>query len=290
MENNQNKIKISVALCTCNGEKYLSEQLHSIVNQTVKVDEIIICDDNSKDDTIKIIKYFQSKYQSLIKLYVNHKPLYTVNNFEKAVNLTTGNYIFLSDQDDIWMPNKVEVTLNFFKKNNEALLLFTNANLINKDSDMLGETLWLKYGFNVLVQNRWNNFKNQIIDLIQNKNYVTGATVCMDKRLKSYIYPVNLPKNIWHDCYFSLIAAKHKGLRFLDECLVHYRIHEDQQVGLDKKNDFTNSKMISIERYRQILQPQFKEFMVYFDSKYFPSKNKRKLLVLIKKIWCYVRY
>jgi glycosyltransferase involved in cell wall biosynthesis len=100
-------VNISVAICTYNGEKFLKQQLDSILLQTVCVNEIIICDDISTDSTIEILEAYQNKYPSLIKIFRNEKTLMTVKNFEKAITLTTGDIIFLADQDDIWCLNKV---------------------------------------------------------------------------------------------------------------------------------------------------------------------------------------
>ena len=115
-------MKTSVALCTYNGQSFLSEQLNSILNQTHPVDEIIICDDCSTDQTIEIIKYFKDKFPNLIQLFENENSLGTIKNFEKAISLTKGDLIFLSDQDDIWFSSKVNEMVTFFDKNTKCKL------------------------------------------------------------------------------------------------------------------------------------------------------------------------
>jgi glycosyltransferase involved in cell wall biosynthesis len=101
-------MKTSVAICTFNGEKYIKAQLESILNQTLAIDEIIICDDGSNDKTIAIIELIQIENPNKISLYKNKVNLGSTKNFEKAISICTGYYIFLSDQDDIWKENKVE--------------------------------------------------------------------------------------------------------------------------------------------------------------------------------------
>ena len=104
-------MKISVAICTFNGEKFLQEQINSILEQTLKVDEIVICDDCSTDNTWDILKDYKTNNPSLFQIHRNEINLKSNKNFEKAIGLCTGCYIFLSDQDDIWKNDKVEKTL-----------------------------------------------------------------------------------------------------------------------------------------------------------------------------------
>ena len=113
-------------MTTYNGQSFLEKQLNSILSQTIKVDEIIVCDDGSTDATHKIL----SKYEStgVLKFQVNDSNLGFVRNFEKALSLCTGEYIFLSDQDDIWYPNKVEVLI---KSLNGNLLIHSDCDLID---------------------------------------------------------------------------------------------------------------------------------------------------------------
>ncbi len=100
-------MKTSVAMCTYNGESYLDEQLQSILEQTEPIDEIVICDDGSIDKTLSIIEKF-IKAGTPIRLILNQKNLGYTRNFEKAICLCSGDIIFLADQDDIWMPEKVK--------------------------------------------------------------------------------------------------------------------------------------------------------------------------------------
>ena len=110
-------MKISVALCTYNGETFIDQQINSILNQTLKVDEIVVCDDISKDNTIKIIQEYSLKFPDIFKIYINESNIGSVKNFEKAISLCTGEIIFLSDQDDVWELNKVFIFKDYFENN-----------------------------------------------------------------------------------------------------------------------------------------------------------------------------
>src|SRR5574344_2136916 len=97
---------ISLALPTYNGEKYLREQLDSIFNQTMVPEEIVVVDDRSTDSTIQILEEYKQKYG--LKYYINEQNLGYNKNFEKAITLCQGDYIALCDQDDVWLPEKIE--------------------------------------------------------------------------------------------------------------------------------------------------------------------------------------
>lgn len=260
--------KISVALCTYNGERFLVEQLDSIFNQTLPVDEVVICDDLSTDATLRILETYQKQHSEIIRYYNSSVKHFTIKNFERAIALTTGDYVFLSDQDDIWLHNKVETTINYFKAHQDCVMLFTDASLIDEDSKSLDGSLWEKWGFSTALQGKWVSSNYQIMSLIQNNNKVTGATLCFKAKLKDDILPMNLPKGIWHDCYMALHAAKYEGLHFLDEQLIKYRVHDKQQVGLGVDAIPQNRNMISYKQYRQVLKRDFETYLQYYDSKY----------------------
>jgi glycosyltransferase involved in cell wall biosynthesis len=136
-------MKTSVAMCTYNGEKYIKIQLESILNQILPIDEIVICDDGSNDKTIAIIEQFQFEYPNKIFLYKNPVNLGSNKNFEKAITICNGDYIFLSDQDDLWKETKVEKIIQHFSENEYLEGVFSNADLINDEAvNFTQNSLW----------------------------------------------------------------------------------------------------------------------------------------------------
>ncbi|WP_316796712.1 glycosyltransferase family 2 protein [Pedobacter agri] len=226
-------MKITVILCTFNGVKYLEEQILSILNQTKKVNKIQIFDDQSDDNTVEIISKFADKYPHIIYFHQNERRLGTKKNFELGIKLCESDIFFLADQDDIWEANKVEIIIDFFNKNPNALLVFTNATLIDKDGHLLDGLLWEKWNFTHRLKNRWKNNFFAFNDLIMNNNKVTGATVAFRHKLKISALPFYLPYGYWHDAWLALHAAGNNGLFFLDSCLVKYRLHTEQQIGIN---------------------------------------------------------
>ena len=135
---------ISVALACYNGENFIYEQIQSIINQTITDLEIIICDDKSTDNTIDIIHNIKDKR---IKLYQNNIQLGVVKNFEKAISLCNGEYIALSDQDDVWVEKKLEKQLNQYiiereKRPTGPLLLYHDLILVDKELEVLKDSFW----------------------------------------------------------------------------------------------------------------------------------------------------
>ena len=126
---------ISIAMCSYNGERFIKEQIDSIIAQTYKNFELIIVDDGSKDNTINIIKEYQLK-DHRIKLFQNDNNLGFVKNFEKAISLCSGDFIALADQDDVWKKNKLEV---FLKNINGNMLIYSDAILIDQHSKETGK-------------------------------------------------------------------------------------------------------------------------------------------------------
>jgi glycosyltransferase involved in cell wall biosynthesis len=282
-------MKISVALCTYNGKKFLREQLNSILNQTHTVNEVIICDDNSSDGTISIIESFQNQYPDIIYLHQNIPGLGTIKNFEKAISLTTGDLIFLSDQDDIWLPEKVSKTIHFFKHNIKCMLLFSNGLLIDESGNEIGGTLWDKWHFDEAKKNQWKNNKLAFTDLINGNNKITGATVCFNKNLKERIFPFDLPLGYWHDGLLGLHSAAVDSLFFIEESLIKYRVHAKQQVGIssDVISEITlnsNKSFISKQAYFRRIKnkyPNLKEQIPYQREKNIPER----ILIKIRKVF-----
>jgi glycosyltransferase involved in cell wall biosynthesis len=236
-------MKISVALCTYNGENFLEKQLDSILNQTVPVNEIVVCDDCSKDNTISILEKYSVKYPNLFKIYKNEQNLRSNKNFEKAIKLTSGDYIFLSDQDDIWKTNKVESILNVFEENPKAEGVFSDADLIDDtDKPLFNNTISLwdsVYFFEKKIPRPVDLYKI----LVLKGNFLTGATLCIKKDVKEFCFPFQTIENIFlHDEWFAFVLTQRKTLYYSTNKLISYRIHSNQQMGVG--NIISNHKKI----------------------------------------------
>lgn len=245
---------ISVALCTYNGEKFLSEQMDSILTQTYKNLEIIIVDDCSVDKTINIISVYAEK-DKRIKLFRNEANLGFNKNFEKALSLTSGDYIAISDQDDIWLPQKLQQLLDNIKNN---WLIFSNSNYLgDSKQDRLLKNFKLP-----------SNYKGILL-----RNHVTGHTSLLHRDFLNYIFP--FPQDGYYDWWMGFIASYHNKIAFLDEALTLYRVHSNSVVqsrlnaGNIKRQEFENTlKMLKAFSGYKNLRSEDRIFLIQLKDAY----------------------
>lgn len=206
MKMNKN-FKVSVAMTTYNGEKYVEEQIKTILKSLRDGDELIISDDGSTDNTLKIIKSLEDKRINLI----DGPKKGLKQNFNNAIKNSTGDIIFLSDQDDIWKENKVEEVLKEFE-NGKIILIQHDAVVIDENNNIIHESFA-----------KHRKVKTGIIkNLIKNSYH--GCCIAFRKELKKEILPI--PENIYlHDEWIGLVAELNGKTKFIDEKLIKYRRH-----------------------------------------------------------------
>ena len=260
-------MKISVALCTYNGYVFLEQQINSILNQTIPVNEIVVCDDVSSDNTVSILEKYNIEHPNLFSIHINETNLRSNKNFEKAIALCTGDYIFLSDQDDLWKTNKVEETLRIFNENSTAEGVFSNGELIDENNNIIFEdtSLWDSvYFFESKMQKPIDLFRL----LILKSNYLTGATLCIKKEVKEFCFPFKTTlKTFLHDEWFAMLLSNRNTLFYTTEKLISYRIHSQQQIGVGE-----------IEKNRKIAKDLPKSFKLMMGFQKATTFNDFKLL------------
>lgn len=201
--------KISVCMTTYNGQLFIYEQVKSILNQDYPIYELIIADDFSTDNTIDIIKSFGDKR---IKIFQNLTRLGVTKNFEKAISLATGDYIFLSDQDDVWLKNKTLKFSEYFKKN---ALIISNANVVNKDLNFSGKT------FFQLRKSTFNYYSNLI-----RFSFLGCCMAFPNKNINKLIPFPNKTKYLTHDNWIFIVMGMLHKVSIIKEPLMLYRRHE----------------------------------------------------------------
>lgn len=133
-------MKISIAMTTYNGSLYLQEQLNSFVKQTRQPDELVVCDDCSTDTTIDILHNFQIQAPFPVRLFQNDKNLGFIKNFEKALSFCSGDLLFLSDQDDVWFENKLEIIEQAFSMHPEKMVVLNDLEIATENLQPTGRS------------------------------------------------------------------------------------------------------------------------------------------------------
>lgn len=216
MDNIKDLFRLSVCIATYNGEKYISKQLESILSQLAENDELIISDDSSSDRTIDIIQSFNDPRIKLLKDQTFHSPLF---NFENALKESSGDIIVLSDQDDIWEGNKLEmIRKNFNGSLADIQLELYNGQCIDAQDEVIKENLFehlqVREG---LVR---NIFKNSFI----------GCNIAFTRSLLELALP--FPKDIpMHDQWLGCCAYLFGKVEFVDEKVFKYRLHSNNYTG-----------------------------------------------------------
>ena len=204
---------VSIALATYNGEIFLVEQLESIYCQTYNNFEVIVVDDASSDNTISILEEYKIKYG--LEYFVNEKNLGVTKTFEKAILLCSGEFIVLSDQDDIWKSNKISILL---KNIGNSSLIYSNAEIIDEKGYSKGRTAKDCYHLFSLDSSDKNFYKYIVLN-----SFILGCTMMFKADLLNGIKIFKTERN--HDWCIAYLAHQNKGITYIDEKLISYRHH-----------------------------------------------------------------
>ena len=211
--------KVSIAMAVYNGEKYLNEQIDSILQQLVERDELIISYDKSSDNSLKIIKAYASKDHRIKYFYNNLKPG-VVKNFENAVSHCTGEIIFYSDQDDVWMSDKIKKVLSEFED--------PNVTVVIHDSSLTDKELNITHPSTFKLRNgNTNLFKNLI-----RMSYI-GCCLAFRSDMKKNVLPIPTIHRS-HDWWTGSISSCFGKMAKIDEALILHRLHENNSTPVKR--------------------------------------------------------
>jgi glycosyltransferase involved in cell wall biosynthesis len=220
--------RVSVALCTYNGEAFLAEQLASIDRQTVLPGEVVISDDGSTDRTPDIVERFAATSTVPVRFLRNATALGVTRNFESAIRATDGELIVLSDQDDVWRTDRIERALAAFDARPELQLVCSDARLVGADGASLGTGLFASLSIGPRERDRIR--AGDAFGVLLRRNLVTGATVMLRREVVDAAAPFPAP---WvHDEWLAIVAASRGPIELLEEPLVDYRQHGANQIGI----------------------------------------------------------
>ena len=271
-------MKVSVALIVYNGANYMQTQLNSILDQTHKVDEIIVVEDASTDSTKEILANYSNQNPALFSISYNPKNLGSYKSIEKAIKLCTGDIILLADHDDFWYSNKVAATLKWFEANPSMNGVFTNGYLMDGQGEINTKyNLWDSMSFPHEIINNANNLKFYINTV---ENSVTGAAMAFRNNLPFLKTPFPQIKYLIHDRWLAIHLAENNSLGILNEKLINYRLHPTQETG-GRKTDIEKY----IDRNKQMFLED-REVNTFEDLRFILNKIEINLLIQkeIKKL------
>lgn len=208
--------RISVVLATYNGASFLPQQLESLQQQTLAIDELIVVDDASTDTTIALLEATQQKWPAM-QVVRNSSNQGYLRTFERGLQLATGDVIAFCDQDDVWDHRKLELLLQAWQP--EADLIFCDSYLMQADGTPIGQRI-------SNLKNLQHYYRPEPFII---GNVVSGHAAIIRQRLLPFILP--FPEHIIHDWWIAFVAAARGGVQYVDEPLVGYRQHAGSVIG-----------------------------------------------------------
>lgn len=233
--------KTTVVLCTFNGAAFLSEQLKTLLAQSLLPDEIVIFDDASSDDTWEIVTCFAGDAASrgvAVVALQNRDRLGFAGNFSKALEAATGDIIFLCDQDDLWHPDKLAVMVAHFLREPDLLFLHSNARLVDSKGVDLGNSLFEALEMSDCERNRI--LSSDAFAVYLRRNLATGAASAFRGSLLAAALPV--PAGWIHDAWLAVIATARGRIAIVDDPLIDYRQHGSNQIGMSMRTPLLRVK------------------------------------------------
>lgn len=265
------KKTVHIVMASYNGEKYLKEQMDSLLAQTYQNITIEVCDDGSSDHTCDIAAQYCSR-DPRITLHKNGENKGYVRNFLEGMRRSSADYVMLCDQDDIWDRDKVEVTLRAMEQaekdgRDRPLMVFTDA--VNFDSDT-GKELGRFH------ENSHLNTKRLDTAHLFMENKVIGCTVMVNQKVVSYL--AEIPKGIRvHDWWLALICSHFGKIIYLDRPTLRYRQHGGNMIGGSSFGSYVKDRLAGIRRQREALRLSYRQgqsFLAVYGDNMTPEQRE----------------
>lgn len=294
--------KIEILMATYNGEKYVGEQIDSIIHQTYENWKLLIRDDNSTDKTLEILKEYEKKDKRIKVIEDKKGNLGFVKNFEELLNCSNEQWVMFSDQDDYWVENKIEkyvatLNMNYNDIFGRPVLVHSNSFICDDNLEIIENEF-----INSRIASKYNE------DSYYFTYFVQGSTVLINREIIDLALPFS--KNVTvHDRYFHLLAEFLGKRIFINESLIKYRQHSNNKIGakgsiitkilkkryfhnedreliieIQKKYEkkLENEKRKKIEKYLEVTNDKKNRFLRFYLSKEFKMNIKKRLFMLLK--------
>lgn len=258
--------KYSVAVCVFNGEKFIQEQLESIVNQSIMPTEVVVIDDCSVDNSLLIIKNFANLNCNISwVIEQNKKNIGYVENFQNAIRKCSHEIIFLSDQDDYWEHDKALEIINVFTE--KTNVVFTNAEIVDDKLSSLERFMFDSVGFDKDKREIFYDQQKQMTLLLE-KCLATGATMAVRRSYALRAFPIPKNSGFIHDSWLATLGACSGSVKFITTSLIKYRQHDNNAIGVKIGTHTLESS--KFERLIALLEKQLKkenEILLFIQDK-----------------------
>lgn len=291
---------IDILMAVYNGEKYIKDQIDSIINQTISNWRLVILDDCSTDSTLDILNEYRQKYPEKIVVHTNEKNSGGAKeNFFKLVKFSKYNYIMFCDHDDVWKKDKIEKTyrcmLELEQKvasPQEPLLVHTDLNVVDENLKLIDQSM--------VKTQKLNVYDNRLCKLLT-QGSVTGCTMMVNANLLNMMGEFS-EEIIMHDWWASLIASAFGKMAFLNDPTILYRQHQSNQVGAKKVNSlkYILSKLLNLKEIKKSISDTYAQAGVFYETyKEILSFRQVKILEIysnlknynkVKRIYCLFKY
>ncbi len=259
---------VAIVMTTYNGEKYIGEQIESILASSYQDFELFIHDDGSKDNTISILRGYEAQYPTKLHVFQNEENLGLTLNFLSAFSITTMDYVMFCDQDDVWKSNKIALTLKRMRHmeaqigKSSPLAVFTDAVIVDQNLNVLKNSFF--------CSNHLNPRKTDLPHILM-ENKLIGCTVMVNAALRKVLQSSRLPmKARYHDWWIALIAASMGKIGYVNERTLLYRQHSNNVVGGADFLSYFKNRIALLHKQKEAvrsLSRQAEEFLsIYHDS------------------------
>lgn len=276
-------MKISVVMSTYNGKKYIVEQLNSLRVQTKLIDEVIIYDDASNDNTVEIVKSYINQYAlNNWKVYLGEKNRGYIQGFTNALRHATGDVIFLADQDDIWMEDKIEGMCRYMLKYPQILALNSSFSFIDgKGKELAPRNVPLSDNNGYM---HFMKVKKDSVACISDKYILQndispGCTMAIRKELLQDYFSFQDNGIISHDWKLNFLAAKKNGCFFWNHVTTQYRIHNENTIGTELE------QTLSVDFRIRTYEKRIKQYQAFIDGFLLSNVIKKKKYTNLCRKW-----
>jgi glycosyltransferase involved in cell wall biosynthesis len=258
---------VAIVMATYNGEKYVGEQIDSILASTYQDFELFICDDGSTDNTMSVLQDYEKQYPAKIHVAGNAENLGVIANFLQALVRTTMDYVMFCDQDDFWKPNKIGLTLKRMRHiegqigKAAPIAVFTDAVVVDQDLKVLKNSFFRS--------NHLNPRKTDLPHILM-ENKLIGCTVMVNSALRKIFQSYSLPAAAkFHDWWMALIASSMGKIGFVNEGTLLYRQHSGNVVGGASFFTYCRNRIAAFKNQKEAIAAlirQAEEFLTIYDA------------------------